>query len=106
MERFGLPTGIVFFKGLHFAAQPVELTAHLSNFHGAEQGCQDETEEENKDKYQKKGHWRRLIAEKNNLHRLRIIDAEDEEHQQDNEGKKDAKGFHGRLSSKDRKRSA
>jgi hypothetical protein len=76
----------------------------LGNFHGAEQGSQDDTEKKDKEENQKKGHGRGLVAKENDLHGLSIIDAEDEKQQQDNEGEYDAQGFHGRLSSKARAR--
>jgi hypothetical protein len=72
----------------------------LGNLHGAEQGGQDEAEQKDKAEDQKKRHWRGLIAEKNDLNGLGIIDAENKEHQKNDEGKKDAQGFHGRPSSK------
>jgi hypothetical protein len=98
MESFDRSLGIIL-RG-HLSAQPVELAIQLGNFHSAEQGGQDETEKKDKDEDQKKRHWRRSIAEEDDLHGLGIVDAENEEHQKNNGGKKDAKSFHGRLSSK------
>jgi hypothetical protein len=98
MESFDRSLGIIL-RG-HLSAQPVELAIQLGNFHGAEQGRQDEPEKKDKDEDQKKRHWRSSIAEEDDLHGLGIVDAENEEHQKNNGGKKDAKSFHGRLSSK------
>jgi hypothetical protein len=99
-EGFVLPAGIVLFQNFNFAEQSVEPAMHPGNFHGSEQGGQADTEKKDEDENQKKGHGRRLVAKEGNLHGLSVIDAEDKEHQQDNESKNDAEGFHRRLSLK------